>query len=245
MTSPTSTTQRPPPLTKNRVFNGAVALADEIGIESFTIRKLAISLDVKPMTIYHHVTNKEAIIDGMVDIVFGEIDEPPLDTDWKTAIRQRSTSARAVLARHRWAVPLMESRSTPGATTLRHHDAVIGCFRRAGLSVVMTAHAYALIDAYIYGFALQEASLPATSGEEMASLAETIIEPLGANEYPYLTELTAEHVLLPGYDFGDEFDFGLDLILDGLELSSLANDPLGVNKTRAPRGASGDDDRTG
>jgi AcrR family transcriptional regulator len=207
------------------VLAGAVALADRIGIESFTIRNLATELDVKPMTIYHHVANKEAIIDGMIDIVFGEIDEPPTGTDWKTAMRLRALSTRTVLARHPWATPLMESRTSPGALTLKHHDAVIGCFRRGGFSIAMTAHAYALIDAYIYGFALQEANLPAIGGEEMADLAETIIEPWPDGEYPHLMELTAEHILMPGYDFGDEFAFGLDLILDGLESSAEIPNP--------------------
>ena len=213
------------PLTTTRVLVGAVALADAIGIESLTIRNLATELDVKPMTIYHHVANKEAIIDGMIDIVFGEIDEPPTDTDWKTAMRLRALSTRAVLARHPWATPLMESRTSPGALTLKHHDAVIGCFRRGGFSIAMTAHAYALIDAYIYGFALQEANLPATGGEEMADLAEAIIEPLPAGGYPHLMELTAEHILMPGYDFADEFEFGLDLILDGLESAVQLSEP--------------------
>ena len=225
--TPSTTTSDPPrkPLSTSRVLAGAIGLADKIGIESFTIRRLATELDVKPMTIYHHVANKEAILDGMIDIVFSEIDEPPTDTDWKTAMRQRALSARAALARHRWATPLMESRTAPGAVTLRHHDAVIGCFRRGGFSIAMTAHAYALIDSYIYGFALQEANLPATGGEEMADLAETILEPLPAGEFPYLMELTAEHVLQPGYDFGDEFEFGLDLILDGLEAAAKLSSP--------------------
>lgn len=189
-------------------------------MEPFTIRKLATELDVKPMTIYHHVVNKEAIIDGMVDIVFSEIDKPPEDMNWKMAIRRRSLSVRAVLSVHQWAVPLMESRSTPGAETLRHHEAVLGSFRRGGFSIEMTAHAYALVDSYVYGFALQEASLPATGGEELAELAGTILEPLPTDEYPYLTELTTELVLQPGYDFGNEFEFGLDLILDGLEAAA-------------------------
>jgi AcrR family transcriptional regulator len=210
------------PLNASRVLAGAVALADKVGIEAFTIRKLAAELDVKPMTIYHHIANKEAILDGMVDIVFGEIDLPPTDTDWKTAIRQRSHSARAVLAQHPWATPLMESRTTPGAATLGHHEAVIGCFRRGGFTIAMTAHAYALIDNYIYGFALQAAHLPATGGDEMADLAETIIEPLPTDKYPHLIELTTEHILQPGYDFGDEFNFGLELILDGLAATATA-----------------------
>ena len=226
MTPSATTNDRPrTPLSTSRVLAGAVALADKIGIESFTIRKLATELDVKPMTIYHHVASKEAILDGMVDIVFSEIDQPPTNTDWKTAMRQRALSARAALARHPWATPLMESRTAPGAVTLRHHDAVIGCFRRGGFTIAMTAHAYALIDSYIYGFALQEANLPATGGQEMADLAEAIIEPLPAGEYPYLMELTAEHVLQPGYEFGDEFEFGLDLILDGLDAAATLSNP--------------------
>ncbi len=204
-------------LSKDRVITAAIALADRIGIEPFTIRKLATELDVKPMTIYHHVANKEAILDGMVDVVFGEIDRPSEDLDWKQAIRQRSTSARSVLASHPWAVPLMESRTSPGPETLRHHDAVLGCFRAGGFSIKMTAHAYALIDSYIYGFALQEANLPATEGADMTALAGTIIEPLPADLYPHLTELAVQHVLQPGYDFAKEFEFGLDLILAGLE----------------------------
>jgi AcrR family transcriptional regulator len=206
-----------PTLTRERVITAAVALADRIGVDALTIRKLAAELDVKPMTIYHHVPNKEAIIDGMVDLVFGEIDLPPSDVDWKQAIRRRAESARAVLAQHPWATPLMESRTSPGPATLRHHDAVLGCLRAGGFSVEMTAHAYAVIDAFVYGFALQEASLPATAGDEMADLAQSLSAAMPAGEYPHLVEFTTEHVLRPGYDFGREFDFGLDLVLDGLE----------------------------
>ncbi len=204
-------------LTRNRVIEAAIALADATGVDALTIRKLAQALDVKPMTIYHHVAGKDAIIDGMVDQVFSEIDLPSTDTDWKSAMRQRASSARSVLARHPWAAPLMESRKTPGPATLEHHDAVLGCLRSGGLSVEMTAHAYAVIDAFIYGFALQEASLPATGGNEMAELAEAIIEAAPMDQYSHLMELTTEHILKPGYDFGNEFEFGLDLILNGLE----------------------------
>jgi AcrR family transcriptional regulator len=217
------------PLTRTRVLEAAVALADDIGIDRFTIRKLATTLDVGPMTIYHHVPNKEAIIDGMVDLVFGEIGLPPTDTDWRTAMLHRSRSARAVLARHPWATPLMESRTTPGPETLRHHDAVIGCLRDGGLSIELTAHAYALIDSYIYGFALQEANLPATGGDEMANLATAITDGLPSSEHPHLTELMAEHILKPGYDFGAEFEFGLDVILNGV--IAAANTP-----ERPPKG---------
>lgn len=216
MTSTTATTNKQQ-LTAERVLAGAMELADEIGIEAFTIRKLAAALDTKPMSIYHHVPSKEAILDGMVDRVFAEIARPPAGLDWKPAIRRRCESAREVLARHRWATPLMESRTNPGPETLAHHDAVLGCLRRGGLSLEMTAHAYALLDAYVYGFALQEASLPATGGADIAELAESIVEPVPEGTYPHLMEFTSEHVLQPGYDFRAEFDFGLDLILDALD----------------------------
>ena len=215
MTSP-STTDKRPRLSAERVLAGALALVDEIGIEALTIRRLAAALDVKPMTIYHHVPNKEAIIDGMVDLVFSEIEDPDPMLDWKSAMRRRCGSARFVLARHPWATPFMESRTSPGPATLSHHDAVLGCLRRA-MSLEMTAHAYATLDAFVYGFALQEASLPATGGADMTELASSMAAqfPLGA--YPNLVEFTTDHVLRPGYDFTAEFDFGLDLILDGLE----------------------------
>ena len=145
MTPPTEANQTSRrTLTPERVLEGALALADDVGIDALTIRKLATTLDVKPMTIYHHVPSKEAIVDGMVELVFSEIDRPPTDLDWKSAIRQRAQSARAVLQRHPWAPPLMESRTTPGPEMLEHHDAVVGCFRRGGFSVEMAGHAYAL-----------------------------------------------------------------------------------------------------
>jgi AcrR family transcriptional regulator len=211
-----STTDKRPRLTAARVLSVALGLADQIGIDDMTIRRLAEALDVKPMTIYHHVPNKEAIIDGMVDLVFSEIEQPDPELDWKTAMRRRCAAARVVLARHMWAAPYMESRTSPGPATLSHHNAVIGCLRR-GMSIEMTAHAYAALDAYIYGFALQEASLPATGGEELATLASEIIEQSPWDEYPHLAEFTMQHVMQPGYDFTKEFVFGLDLILDGLE----------------------------
>ena len=218
MTTATTTKDLPrSPLTADRVLAGAIELADRIGIELFTIRKLAAELNVKPMTIYHHVASKDSIIDGIVDVVFSEIDLPPIDTDWKTAIRQRCISARAVLARHPWAPPLMESRTSAGPATLRHHDAVLGCFRRGGLSLPMTAHAYATIDSYLYGFALQEANLPFHGDAEIGDLADTMLESFPVDEFPHLVEFTVQHALQPGYAFGNSFEFGLDLLLDGIE----------------------------
>ena len=211
-------------LTAELVIEGAVRLADRIGSDALTIRKIADEIDAKPMTIYHYVANKEAIIDGMVDHVFAEIELPPHDTEWRQAILVRCRSMRAALARHPWAAPLMESRTSPGLATLTHHDAVLGCFRRAGFSLAMTGHAYTVIDAFLYGFALQEATLPATGGEEMAEVAGAMAERMPADMFPHLAEFTTGHVLRPGYDFGNEFEVGINLILDGLERAAAGNE---------------------
>jgi AcrR family transcriptional regulator len=205
---------RPPRLSRERVLHAAIGLADAGGIGSLTIRSLAEELSAKPMSVYHHVANKEEILDGIIDLVFAEI-ELPSEGDWRTRITTRSHSARQVLRRHRWAIGLMESRSSPGPATLRHHDAVIGILRSGGFTVEQTAHAYALLDSYIYGFALQEASLP-FEGPDTQELAGSIMEGFAGGELPHLTELAVEFVLQPGYDFGHEFDFGLELILDAL-----------------------------
>jgi len=209
-------------LSRLRVLTGALELADEVGAEALTIRRLAEHLEVKPMTIYHHVPGKEQILDGIVDMVFAEIDLPPEDRPWTDALRARCVSARAVLARHPWATPLMETRTTPGPATLRHHDAVLACLQRGGLSVALTAHAYAILDSYVYGFALQEATLPFSGGEEIAGLAEQIVDALPDEEYPHLAAFTRQHVLQPGYGFGASFEVGLDLLLDGLDRMARA-----------------------
>ena len=205
------------PLSRERVLRAAVAFADERGIGALSMRKLGEALGVEAMSLYNHVANKDELLDGMVDLVFSEIDLPSDAADWKTAMRERALSARQALARHPWAIALMQSRTSPGPATLRHHDAVIGSLRKAGFSIETAAHAFSLLDSYIYGFALQEASLPFDTAEETAEVAETIMSRFPADEYPHLTELTLEHVLQPGYDYGNEFEFGLDMILDGLE----------------------------
>ncbi|MGZ8725715.1 TetR/AcrR family transcriptional regulator [Aeromicrobium sp.] len=204
------------PLSRERVLRGAVAVADAGGIGALTIRTLAKKLGVKPMSVYHHVANKGEILDGIVDIVFGEIELPSTDGDWRSEIHRRALSARSVLRRHPWGIGLLESRTTPGPATLRHHDANIGTLRGAGFSVEMTAHAYALLDSYVYGFALQEASLPFDGPETVADIAEPMMQEFPAGDYPHLVELATEYILKPGYDFGNEFEFGLGLILDGL-----------------------------
>ena len=203
-------------LSKARVLQAAVARADEAGLDTFSMRGLAQELGVVPMALYKHVANKNELLDGMVDIVFGEIESPSGDIDWRSALRRRAISTREALNRHRWAIGLMESRD-PGPANLRNHNAVMGCLREAGFSFETAIHAYSLQDAYIYGFALQEQDLgfetPASAGDAAQRRAETI----GAfGDYPYLAEIAAK---LPetGYDGTLEFAWGLDLILDGLD----------------------------
>ena len=210
------------PVTRQRVLAEAVALADELGIAALTMRKLADRLQVEPMSLYHHVANKDEILDGMVDQVFGEVELPSLRADWQTAMRDRADSARGVLRRHPWAIGLMEARATPGPANLRHHDAVIGCLRGAGFSIELAAHAFSAINSYLYGFAMQELNLPFSTPQETAEMAETFLRQFPAEEYPHLGELTVEHVLQPGYDYGDEFHYGLDLILSGLDRAHAA-----------------------
>ncbi len=214
------TTTKRPRLNRDRIAEGSLLLADEVGMDAFTIRRLASALGVGPMTIYHYFPNKEAIIDAMVDAVYAQIALPPTDEEWTYAIRVRCVSARKVLNRHPWAPPYMESRTSPGPATLRHHDAVLDCLRRGGLSLQMTAHAYAILDSFLYGFALEEASLPATGDEETQEVAEEMTTALDAERYPSLFEFATEHVMQPGYSFGASFEFGLDLIIDGLRTTS-------------------------
>ena len=204
-------------LNRERVLSVSIALADRTGIESLTMRKLGEELGVEAMSLYNHVANKEDLLNGMVDSVFNEIELPSHNDDWKTAMRKRSVSFRAALARHPWATGLKDSGTNPGPATLRHHDRVIGTLRSAGFSIAMTAHAFSALDSYIYGFAMQEKNLPITTEEETAAMAHILLAQLPANEYPYLAELTADYVLKPGYNYSDEFPLGLDLILDGLE----------------------------
>jgi AcrR family transcriptional regulator len=223
-----TTEEQRTPLSKERVLEAAVALAVRDGIESLTMRKLADELGAGAMSIYHYVPNKEELLDGMVDIVFGEIELPSTEVHWKAAMRRRAISTREVLNRHRWAVGLMESRRTPGPASFRLHNAVLGCLREGGFSIELTIQAYSVQDAYIYGFALQEKSLPFDSAEESAAVAEEQVRHFAelaeerqlaalAEEFPYLAEVVAGHVAKVGYDFAAAFEYGLDLILDALE----------------------------
>jgi AcrR family transcriptional regulator len=204
-------------LSKQRVVAEAVRLADREGVDGLSMRRLAGALGAGAMSLYHYVANKEELLDAMIDIVFEEIELPPQEADWQSAMRQRAVSARDVLRRHPWAIGLLESRTSPGPANLRHHEAVTACLRRAGFSVVMATHANWLLDSYVYGFALQEASLPFDTVDEFADMAEDVYLPqLPPDEFPYLNE-SAEALFAAGYDPAEEFVFGLDLVLAAIE----------------------------
>lgn len=203
-------------------MRAAVKLADKGGIESLSMRKLAQVLAVEAMSLYNHVRNKEDILNGMVDVVFSEIELPSSPADWSAAMRQRAISARQALLRHPWAIGLMESRVQPGPATLRHHDSVLRNLREAGFSIDMAAHAYSVLDSYIYGFTLNELSLPFDSPKRAAEVAGNIVQASSIGEYRYLAEMAMDRVMKPGFDYGDEFEYGLDLILDGLQAAVSA-----------------------
>jgi AcrR family transcriptional regulator len=205
-----------PHLTRERVLSAALNLADRAGIEMLTMRNLGHELGVEAMSLYNHVANKEDIIDGIVDLVFGEIPLPPDQAGWKAAMRQRGISVREALLRHPWATSLMHARTNPGPANLRHHDSLLGTFRTAGFTLVMAAHAVSVIDSYIYGFALQQAIMPLQTPRQVAKVGDQMLEQM-AGDYPHLAEMITDHAMKPGYDYSDEFVYGLDLILDGLD----------------------------
>lgn len=194
-----------------------MTIADRGGLSKLTMRSLAKELGAKPMSVYHYVASKDDLLDNLVDVVFEEIDLPDARRPWREEMRRRAQSTRTSLRQHPWAIGLLESRTSPGPATLRHHDTVLACLRHAGFSREMTAHAYALIDSYVYGFALQEASLPFNAEEPVEAVAGRIMEGTTAAAYPALVEMAQTYYLEPGYDFAGEFEFGLDLILDGLD----------------------------
>jgi AcrR family transcriptional regulator len=219
MTSPARTQRRRrTPLTRERVLRAALALADGGGEEALTMRTLGKKLGVEAMSLYNHVANKEDILDGLVDIVFSEIAvSSPGEIDWKTAMRKRAISVREALNRHRWAVGLMEGRMAPGPASLRSHDAVMGCLREAGFPFRAAVHASSVMDAYIYGFALQEKNLPFETPDQVSEVMRIQRQHVPEmDDYPYLVEVATE-MAKAGYDYATEFEFGLDLILDALE----------------------------
>jgi AcrR family transcriptional regulator len=209
------------PLNRDRVLAAAVALADEGGLESLTMRKLAQEFGVVPMALYKHVANRQALVDAMIDIVFAEIELPDATgSDWETAMRRRAHSVRAALLRHRWAIGLMESRENPGPPNRRHHNATMGCLREAGVSLRDAVHVLSALDSYTYGFALQQKTLPFDTQQESREVVERVGRRIDPDAYPYLIEVTTE-IAKTGYSYDEEFEIGLDALLTGLTTLEL------------------------
>ncbi len=216
-----------PPLRPDRIIAAAIAVADRDGLTGVSMRSVGRELGVEAMSLYHHIADKDALLDGLADRIMAMIELPRQDRPWRPAMAERAASARAVLSAHPWALGLIESRRTPGPSLLRHHDAVLGNLRDNGFSVALAAHAFSAIDAYVYGFVLTETSLPFAQDEDAGDFVEHLGELLDAAQYPHLFEQLREQVVDRDYDYGDEFDDGLDLILDGLErrLRSIGEQP--------------------
>jgi AcrR family transcriptional regulator len=210
------TSARRAPLSRARVIEAAVAVADERGAAAVTMRKVAEQLGVEAMSLYHHVPDKAAILDALVDAVFEEIEIPDAGLHWRQAMHRRAASARTVLSRHSWALGLIESRPTPGPATLRHHDAALGSLLGAGFPVADSVHAVSLLDSYVYGFTLQEQQQPFDGTDDIERAASDLVERLSAHDLPHLRRVAAEHAAGTDIGFDEQFLFGLELILDGL-----------------------------
>jgi len=203
------------PLSRDRVLRAALELADEGGSGALTMQAIGRRLGVEAMSLYRHVRNKDDILDGIVDLVFAEIELPADRSSWRTALRARSISARAALRRHPWAITFMESRMAPGPANLRSHDDALSVLLDSGFSATTATHAYNILDSYVLGFALQEVNLPFSNAEELAAMGEELLSQVPADQYPNSVRVSSE-LLAAGFDYGDEFEFGLDLILDGI-----------------------------
>ncbi len=205
------------PLSRERVLRAAIALADGGGIESLSMRKLGQELGVEAMSLYNHVANKDDIEDGIVEIVLGEIEVPSDGADWKTALRQTAISSHEVFVQHRWACSLLMRRPRVSPTRMHWMEAVLRTLREAGFSADMTHHAYHALDSHITGFTLWQVSMPFETKEELVDLAEDFLREIPADEYPYVIEHAEQHIAPASPDGKTEFEFGLELILDGLE----------------------------
>jgi len=209
------TTKKRAPLTRDRVLRAALELADEGGTAALTMQRIGRRLGVEAMSLYRHVRNKDDILDGIVDLVFAEIELPADRSNWRTVLRAQSISTHAALRRHPWAITLMESRMTPGPANLRTHEDTITVLLDAGCTAIMATHVYNLVDSYVYGFALQEVNFPFSNAGEVAAMSEELLANLQADEYPNSARVARE-LLTSGFDYADEFEFGLDLILDAI-----------------------------
>ena len=207
---------RRPALTRDGIIEAAVRVADRGGIGQVSMRNVGKELGVEAMSLYHHLAGKDALLDGLADWVFSQIELPDEQQPWRPAMAGRAASARLALSLHPWALGLIESRRTPGPALLHHHDTVLGSLRRNGFSVALASHAFSVIDAYVYGFVLTELSLPLAPGETVEAFVDEIQEMLPPSLYPHLVEMIADTVVGRQYAYADEFEYGLHLILDGI-----------------------------
>lgn len=204
------------PVNRDRVLRTAMEVADERGITAVTMREVASRLGVEAMALYNHVANKNDILDGMVDLVAEEFDLPLDVDDWREAMRRRAVSAHSVFSRHPWAPLLIDSRDSSGPSSLRYFEWVLSTLLRAGFSVDATAHAFSLLDSYVYGFGIQQSNFSADGDTPAEERAAAMLALIPADEYPCLS-LMASHSSQVGYDAEADFEFGLNVILDGLE----------------------------
>lgn len=202
-------------LTRDAVVAAAVEVADRDGADAVTVRRVAEALGSSPMALYHHVDGKDALLDAMVDAVHAELATPRDDLPWIDALAERCRDLHRVLLRHPWAVPLLDNRTSPGPATLGHLDALLGVLYAAGLSAPVIAHAVAVLDAFVFGFVVQETSLPGTDAEGLEDVVASALGPT-ADTHPHMVRFATEHVLRPDYRFDASFEVGLALLLDGL-----------------------------
>jgi AcrR family transcriptional regulator len=205
-------------LNRDEILRAAVDVADKGGFDSLSMRNLAGEIGTAPMSLYRHVANKEDLLDGMIDLVFGEVGFMA-DGDWRGAMRQRAIAMHDALLRHPWAIGEMESRKRAGPENLRYHNDTMACLREvAGFSFPMAIHAFSVMDSYIYGYAQLEKVLPSDVPTEAEVRRDAVLEanPEFAERYPYLTQIPIELRKID-YDYSQEFEFGLDLILEAIE----------------------------
>lgn len=213
-----STTARPaarPGLTAERVVQAAAAVADREGLHGVSMRRVGRELGVEAMSLYHHVASKDALLDALGDWLMERVERPPADVAWREGIRVRCHSLRAVMREHPWGPAIVESRRAPGLALLGHLEAVLDCLHRGGFQVQLAAHAFSVLDAYVYGFVLTEQSLPFEPGGGVDALAEEMAVP--ADVFPRMAAFIEQAIVGRSYDYGDEFAYGLELVLDGLE----------------------------
>ncbi|MFF8837600.1 TetR/AcrR family transcriptional regulator [Streptomyces sp. NPDC015130] len=216
---------RRPALSHDRIIDAAVQVADRGGLAQVSMRNVGKELGVEAMSLYHHLAGKDALLDALANWIFTRIELPEPRQPWRQAMADRAASARATLSEHPWALGLIESRRSPGPALLRHHDTVLGCLRGNGFPMTLAAHAFSAIDAYVYGFVLTELNLPFDVDSAAEEIVGEIGEQLSPDLYPHLAELVAEQVMHRDYAYGDEFEYGLALILDSLESRLASDDP--------------------